>query len=136
MRKRQQQALPSPATAWERFRNLLLQERARILRETRSLLPHLGRGERLSDEDQIRAAHDEFIVIEEHRIKLGKLRQIEEALRRIEEGLYGVCQDCGEEISAKRLAAVPWARLCIVCQDRAAAADALDVPASWPRISY
>lgn len=136
MRKPQQQKPPPPASAWERFRNLLLQERARMLGEARAVLPHLGRGERLSDEDQIRAAHDEFIVIEEHRIKLGKLRLIEEALRRIEEGAYGLCQDCDGEISAKRLAAVPWARRCIVCQDRAAAAGNLDVPASWHRISY
>lgn len=47
------------------------------------------------------------------------LRQIEEALARISEGTYGTCSHCEEEISAKRLAAIPWAALCIGCQSRA-----------------
>lgn len=38
------------------------------------------------------------------------------ALARIELGTYGRCLECGEEISAKRLDAVPWASLCVSCQ--------------------
>ncbi|HEY6961609.1 MAG TPA: TraR/DksA C4-type zinc finger protein [Gaiellaceae bacterium] len=41
------------------------------------------------------------------------LRDIEDALRKIEEGSYGVCEICGEPIGAQRLSAIPWARLCI-----------------------
>jgi len=46
-------------------------------------------------------------------------RQIRAAISRINQGGYGVCLECEEAISQKRLAAVPWAALCIHCQQRA-----------------
>jgi DnaK suppressor protein len=48
------------------------------------------------------------------------LREISDALRRMEHGTYGVCPECEEPISAKRLDAVPWARYCVTCQERIA----------------
>lgn len=45
-----------------------------------------------------------------------KRQLIDEALARLAEGTYGVCADCGVEISAKRLEAVPFAKLCVECQ--------------------
>ncbi len=47
------------------------------------------------------------------------LRQVTEALERIARGKFGVCQVCQEEISPKRLAALPWADLCLECQQAA-----------------
>jgi DnaK suppressor protein len=44
------------------------------------------------------------------------LQAIEEALRRIEQGTYGVCRDCGERIADARLTAIPWTRSCITCK--------------------
>jgi DnaK suppressor protein len=46
------------------------------------------------------------------------LQAIEEALGRIEKGTYGVCRDCGEEIAAPRLNAIPWTRVCIACKEK------------------
>lgn len=46
---------------------------------------------------------------------LAEIRQIEEALRRISEGSYGVCANCGEDIAPKRLEALPTATRCIKC---------------------
>ena len=46
-----------------------------------------------------------------------KRREARAALRRMQEGIYGVCLECGETISPVRLAAVPWAALCLRCQD-------------------
>lgn len=43
---------------------------------------------------------------------------IDESLRKIEEGTYGICEECGEEISEKRLNVLPSATLCIICQER------------------
>jgi RNA polymerase-binding transcription factor DksA len=48
------------------------------------------------------------------------LVEIEAALQRIDAGTYGVCDGCGKPIGAERLAAIPWARLCIDDQRRAA----------------
>lgn len=45
------------------------------------------------------------------------LDMIDEALKRVEAGDYGECVNCGEEVSEKRLAAVPWARYCVKCQE-------------------
>jgi DnaK suppressor protein len=46
------------------------------------------------------------------------LREVRAALDRIADGSYGVCPHCEEEISQKRLKAVPWATLCIACQEQ------------------
>jgi len=45
-----------------------------------------------------------------------KRQLIDEALVRVSEGTYGKCDECGVEISEKRLAAVPFAKLCVDCQ--------------------
>lgn len=47
------------------------------------------------------------------------LLQIENALKRMEEGGYGRCANCGQTINVLRLEAVPWARFCIDCQELA-----------------
>lgn len=41
---------------------------------------------------------------------------IDEALRRIDDEEYGLCQNCEKDINPKRLAAIPWARYCLDCQ--------------------
>jgi len=46
------------------------------------------------------------------------LAEIEQALSRMKEGLYGVCADCGDEIPERRLKALPWTRLCLHCAER------------------
>lgn len=47
------------------------------------------------------------------------LQKIDDALRRLEVGSYGSCADCGSEISEARLRALPFASLCISCQEQA-----------------
>lgn len=46
-----------------------------------------------------------------------KLQAIEDALDRIEDGEYGVCEECEEEIAQARLQALPFTRLCVTCQE-------------------
>ena len=46
-----------------------------------------------------------------------RLLQIEDALRRMDEGSYGRCANCGGPINPRRLEAVPWTRFCIDCQE-------------------
>ena len=47
-----------------------------------------------------------------------QLLMIDEALRRLPRDEFGICQQCGQEIGRKRLAAIPWAPLCINCQEK------------------
>lgn len=46
------------------------------------------------------------------------LQQVDEALVRLETRRFGVCASCEEEMNLKRLEAVPWARLCLACQEK------------------
>lgn len=46
-----------------------------------------------------------------------KLTRVDDALRRIETGTYGVCESCEEEIDKERLAALPFTKLCVSCQE-------------------
>ncbi|MFO0774180.1 MAG: TraR/DksA C4-type zinc finger protein [Nitrospiraceae bacterium] len=47
-----------------------------------------------------------------------KRQMIDEAMTRLAEGTYGICAECGVDISEKRLAVVPFAKLCVECQAR------------------
>jgi len=63
-------------------------------------------------------SHEEWIFLNRNSLDVSLLRMIKDALVRIEESSYGVCQDCETPISIKRLDAVPWANFCVRCQDR------------------
>jgi DnaK suppressor protein len=92
--------------------------------------------ERSSDAiDEVQQATERELAIRNLDRDSNVLRKVRGALRRIAEGDdFGVCLHCEEDISAKRLAAVPWAAFCIRCQEIADlscgdSADNLD--ASW-----
>jgi len=75
-----------------------------------------------SDEgDLSQQHHEEWIFLNRNTIDMKLLREISDALRRMDHDHYGVCLECEEAISVKRLDAVPWARYCVTCQERIAA---------------
>jgi DnaK suppressor protein len=75
-----------------------------------------------SDEgDLSQQHHEEWIFLNRNTIDMKLLREISDALHRIDTSQYGVCLECEEQISIKRLAAVPWARYCVTCQEAIAA---------------
>ena len=45
-------------------------------------------------------------------------RAIEDAIHRVDQGIFGVCTDCENEIAPARLKAVPWTRVCIDCKSK------------------
>jgi DnaK suppressor protein len=45
------------------------------------------------------------------------LKEVQAAMNRVEEGTYGICLRCDEEIPEKRMKAVPWAAYCVGCQE-------------------
>jgi len=47
-----------------------------------------------------------------------RLRMIEAALARVDDGSFGSCQTCGDDIPARRLEVLPWASNCLHCQER------------------
>jgi DnaK suppressor protein len=68
--------------------------------------------------DEVQLAGERELAIRNLDRDSNMLRQIRRALARIEDGSYGVCLHCDEEISPKRIAAVPWAAFCIRCQEQ------------------
>jgi len=82
-----------------------------------------------SDEgDLSQQHHEEWIFLNRNTIDIKLLREISDALQRIEHGNYGTCLECEEPISVKRLHAVPWARYCVTCQENIATRAALGDP--------
>lgn len=67
--------------------------------------------------DEVQLAAERELAIRNLDRESGLLRQVKGALVRLEEGSYGVCMHCEEDINPKRLAAVPWALYCIQCQE-------------------
>ena len=61
------------------------------------------------------ARDQEINVILTDRVR-EKLAAIDEALSRIDDGSYGLCEECGLDIAEGRLAALPFTRLCVSCQ--------------------
>jgi DnaK suppressor protein len=92
-----------------------IQDKLRSLRET---LPDELTNVRDTEEQSV---HDfvqdvELALME---MKSETLKKIDEALQRLEEGTYGTCAECGNEVTEARLRALPFALLCISCQEQA-----------------
>jgi len=103
-------------------RNLkALREKAHELRRRMSAenaTAIVGRLEDPSDSgDLSQQSHEEWLFLNRNNLEKTLLREVEEALARVKEGTYGVCQECQEPISPKRLQALPWARFCVRCQE-------------------
>jgi len=64
---------------------------------------------------ELRNQEFNYSVSEKERAELAG---IDEALVRIEEGVFGECEECGEKITEARLKAILWAPLCIECQEK------------------
>jgi len=68
--------------------------------------------------DEVQLAGERELAIRNLDRDSNMLRQIRRALDRIADGSYGVCLHCEEDISPKRVNAVPWAAYCIRCQEQ------------------
>jgi DnaK suppressor protein len=67
--------------------------------------------------DQVQHATERELAVRSLDRDSSLLRSLRASLRRIEDGIYGICLHCEGEISAKRLAAMPWATFCIRCHE-------------------
>ncbi len=107
------------------LKKIMLEKRVHLMKEIQDQL-----GQSLTEEQQRRFesamdSGDQALLDLEREMgislqeKRNRERQmIDEALVRLEEGTYGICVECGTEISEKRLAVMPFARLCVECQEK------------------
>ena len=103
------------AHAYEIHQEALLKKQALIL--SALCLDRGQENERVAEEDQGTVAHEEFVSMRLNHLEYSQLRLIHEALDRLESGDYGTCLGCEENIPAKRLTALPWAKYCVPCQE-------------------
>src|SRR5713101_7504212 len=117
--------MPKKSTAANRknfladLREHLLDMKAKLLAEIESELKAEREGNKDEGMDTYDLASEErdreisFILSDRER---AKLQQVEDALERLADNTYGVCESCGLEIAEERLSAMPFSRLCRDCQ--------------------
>jgi DnaK suppressor protein len=102
----------------QRYKELLLEKRRELwsVQGDAARVPAAG-GSEGDLIDQANADAEAEVQIRLHHTDARLLRAIEEALARIKQGTFGVCQTCQQPISKARLEAVPWTRLCRECKE-------------------
>lgn len=109
----------------EELRRLLIRKREDIVKEATKEIRKFKSGEKkqlvetvLDDGDLSVVDLAEDISLRHLSAHRETLMKIDAALKKIDEGTYGVCEDCGEEISKERLNIIPFAILCRDCQEK------------------
>lgn len=96
------------------------------LQELRRTVTRTQADGRIADEDtaapdiadRAASSYNKEFLFSQSNNERALLQMVEKALARIREGSFGECINCGNEINAKRLEAVPWTRHCIACQEK------------------
>lgn len=99
------------------YRQILLKKRDSALAGLGVKTKYLAKADRIPEEDQAQYSLEEAVHLRLNGLEYMQLRQIQEALDRLQAGEYGVCLFCEEPIPAKRLQALPWAKYCVKCQE-------------------
>jgi DnaK suppressor protein len=109
----------------ERLKKLLIQRREDIVKEAKKEIKKFQSGEKRQLVETVMDDGDLSVVDLAEDISLKQLSthretllNIDTAIRKIEEGTYGICDDCGDEISEERLKIMPFAIMCRDCQER------------------
>ncbi len=104
----------------KKFRDTLLDMKSQLLED----LPDRLKQEVDSTKDEGRDTYDLASDERDREINMilndrerSKLMAIEDALARLNEGSYGECEECGEDIGVGRLKVMPFTRLCVRCQE-------------------
>lgn len=107
-----------------RLSELLLAEKRRLWNELRRELFDQGEAlhsqyelpQDLGEQGLIDLMEDVSLAVTD--IRRQELTRMDEALRRLQQGEYGVCEECGVEIDEERLRVAPYASCCVTCQER------------------
>ena len=110
----------------KQFRQLLLTERAKLVSEIRSIAQDASKSPREASGDlSAYTLHMADMAADTYERELSMnivsseqelLYQIDDALKRLDDGTYGVCTQCNKPITMSRLKAVPYASMCVACQ--------------------
>lgn len=112
--------MPLKKKDFNRFREILLGKRAEILRNARQTLSENMTLDTDDLPDEMDLASSEYLQSFTFRLRGREktfLKKIDHALGKIDEGTFGVCESCEEDIPLKRLEARPETTLCIRCKE-------------------
>jgi DnaK suppressor protein len=105
----------------EFFKKILLDMKQKLIEEisesrfSESLVPSADIGDIIDQAGDERERELSLLLTSREKEKLSA---INEALEKIEEGTYGICEECGEKIGLGRLKAMPLAKFCVSCQSK------------------
>lgn len=109
----------------EGLKRLLIKMREDIIKEAKNEIRKFKEGEKkqmvesvMDDGDLSFIDLSEDIILKQLSAHRDKLIKIDEALRKINENTYGICEDCGDEVSVERLKIIPFATYCRDCQEK------------------
>jgi len=108
----------------ERLREILREEKRRLWQELRSeifrdqekLHSEYDIPQDIGEQSMLDVLSDTGLAVAD--ILRERLTRMEEAERKLEEGTFGMCEDCGVEIEEERLRVIPYAVRCVRCQER------------------
>src|SRR5919201_6545829 len=105
------------ATDVKKYRDILEKKKDELLSAAPARTPPKEPGSKSGDWiDQSSQENDVHVRLALKQTDSKLLRAIEEAIHRIDQGTYGVCMECENDIAPARLEAVPWTRVCIDCK--------------------
>lgn len=99
------------------YRTMLLKKREELLAGTRNNPEALSAVQSADEMEFAVRTVEQDVNVTTASVRSRMLRQIDYALERVAGGTYGECQACGEQISANRLKAIPWAECCLSCEE-------------------
>lgn len=104
----------------EKIKKILLQQKEELIRKTQETMKdesEFDKDDLPDDIDHASFEYNQSLTLRLRDREQYLLNKIIKALKMIDEGTYGICESCGEEIDIKRLMARPVATLCIKCKE-------------------
>lgn len=102
-----------------RFKRILLGEREQIIGEVKQIYEsskEMGQDGIQDIGDEAANIYNKQVLLSLNENERVRLQEVDEALDRIANGAYGICEECGEPIGLKRLEVRPVAKYCVSCK--------------------
>jgi DnaK suppressor protein len=104
-----------------KFRKILLKEREQIVGEVKQIVEsskEMGQDGTQDIGDEAANIYNKQVLLSLNENERTRLKEVDESLDRIENGTYGVCEECGDKIGTGRLKVMPLAKYCVSCQSK------------------
>jgi DnaK suppressor protein len=132
-KRRNPKTVKSPSKRQETLRAILLKEKQEVTRNLEEQMGHQLNADLQQRIDHVLDSGDQATldIAEELDLSLLEMRNknlkaINDALQRLKEGTYGICEACGGEIPEKRLMVMPFTPCCVACQEKQEALEKVE----------